>query len=205
LLYLLVVSPLNWPALCRSSFIRREHGPVFKVSSIRVQVECTRLFLVYSLLSGNSGSAIDSDAFGQGAKKAGFDRGPCQISTTSFYGSSGSSGNSEQVKLPQRRMYGRSGSTFTAAPRPLQMLTIPRKKEGGATLLLLTSLFCLLISYTFSLHFPAHIAVPIDLILHSDDDQKAGSPPTKRSRCVSQCLCVASMHVDDFLLLACYA
>ena len=72
-------------------------------------------------------------------------------------------------------------------------------------LLLLTSLFCLLISYTFSLHFPAHIAVPIDLILHSDDDQKAASPPTKRSRCVSQCLCVASMHLDDFLLLACYA
>ena len=136
---------------------------------------------------GNSGSAIDSDAFGQGAKKAGFDRGPCQISTTSFYGSSGSSGNSEQLKLPQRRMYGRSGSTFTASPRPLQMLTIPRKKEGGATPPPASLSCCLRLWYTFLLHFLAHIAVPIDLTLDSDDDEKAASPPTKRSRCILQC------------------
>jgi len=84
-------------------------------------------------LRGNSGSAIDSDAFGQGAKKAGFDRAPCEVSTTSFYGSSGSGGNSEQVEPSQRRMYGRSAPTFTVSPHRFKMPTIPRKKEGGAT------------------------------------------------------------------------
>jgi len=156
-------------------------------------------------LCGNSCRAIDSLAFGQGAQQAGFDRAPCQMAPASFSGSSGSGGNSEQAHPPQRRMYGRSAPTSAASPGPLRMLTIPRNKEGGATPPPPDLSCCLLLSYTFSLHFPTHIAVPIDLILHSDDDQKAASPPTKRSRCVSQCLCVASMHADDFLLLACYA
>jgi len=144
-------------------------------------------------LCGNSCRAIDSAlgllAFGQGAQQAGFDRAPCQMAPAPFSGSSGSGGNSEQAHPPQRRMYGRSAPTSAASLVPLRMLTIPRNKESGATPPPPDLSCCLLLSYTFPLHFFEHIAVPIDLIFHSDDDKACKTAHEEEQACLSMSVC----------------